>query len=267
MNIFQLKNNLILAIMLARRDLKNRYAASYAGAVWNIAVPLLYALLNVAIFSMLMRGRMNGQYSDIPFILYYFVPMTLWVFFSDVIIRSTSILREYTYLISKINFPFWILPLIPIASALINQIILITIVIFLMIYYEMHFASSFYIYLIMWFICVIMSIGVSYFISALSIFIPDLVQIIPIVMNVIFWLTPILYPSQLVIQSGNIWLEKIIIDINPFYYIVEISRAAIFGNGNINMLIVLKLILLSIFLFVVGTFIFKKLKPSFADVI
>ncbi|EOA2940439.1 ABC transporter permease, partial [Yersinia enterocolitica] len=112
------------AWMLAKRDLKNRYASSYAGIAWNIGVPLLYAIINVVVFSILMSGRMGARYGDVPFALFYFVPLSLWALFSDVVGRSTGILREYGYLINKIAFPFWVLPLVPLASALLSQGIL-----------------------------------------------------------------------------------------------------------------------------------------------
>jgi ABC-type polysaccharide/polyol phosphate export permease len=81
MQITGLKNSLSLAWMLARRDLKNRYATNYAGIAWNVLVPLLYALINVVVFSILMKGRMGERYGNLPFALFYFVPFALWSFF------------------------------------------------------------------------------------------------------------------------------------------------------------------------------------------
>ncbi|MGB5277655.1 MAG: hypothetical protein WBP02_10855, partial [Gammaproteobacteria bacterium] len=99
--------------MLIKRDLKNRYASSYAGMAWNIVVPLLNAIIYVIVFSILMKGRMGSYYSDIPFALFYFVPFSLWTVFADVVGRSPGILKEYAYLINKIAFPSWVLPLVP----------------------------------------------------------------------------------------------------------------------------------------------------------
>lgn len=50
-----------LAWMLAKRDVKNRYANSYAGLAWSVGVPLLYSIINVMVFSILMKGRMGGD--------------------------------------------------------------------------------------------------------------------------------------------------------------------------------------------------------------
>ncbi|GGP22639.1 ABC transporter permease [Silvimonas iriomotensis] len=264
---FHAKESLRLLFALASRDLRNRYASSYAGVAWNIGVPLLYAIINVVVFSILMSGRMGARYGDVPFSLFYFVPLSLWAFFSDVVIRSTGILREYSYLINKIAFPFWILPLIPIASALLSQGVLLIFIAGLMKYHGLVPASTSGIYILVWLVCILLTVGVAYAISALAVYIPDLSQIVPVGVNILFWLTPILYPSKLVEQGGALWLRSLIMDYNPFFNIVELSRDAIFGTAHISWLALTTTTLVSFLALILGLFVFHKLKPSFADVI
>ena len=262
-----LKSGLSLAWMLAKQDLKNRYASSYAGIAWSIGVPLLYAVINVVVFSILMNGRMGVRYGDIPFALFYFLPFSLWIFFSDMVNRSTMVLREYGYLINKIAFPFWVLPLVPMLSALISQAIILVIVAGLMMYKGIPMADTAYIYVLAWGACLILSLGLAYGISALAMYIPDLAQIIPVVVNILFWLTPILYPATLVEDHGPLWVRGIIMDYNPFYYLVEISRHAVYGTGEIMWGALLKVSVLSLVILACGVAIFRKLKSAFADVI
>lgn len=264
---FTLKEHLRLAWMLAKRDLRNRYASSYAGVAWNIGVPLLYALINVVVFSVLMSGRMGERYGNIPFALFYFVPFVLWTFFSEVIGRSTGILREYAYLINKIAFPFWILPLVPIASALLSQAIIFALIVGLVLVKGVSVASSAWIFLIIWAIGAILTIGIAYAVSALSVYVPDLAQIIPVIVNILFWLTPILYPATLVEAHGALWVRGLIMDFNPFFYLVEMSRHAVFGTAPISYLILLALGVFSCLVLMAGLWVFKRLKAGFADVI
>lgn len=260
-------NSLMLAWMLAKRDLINRYAGSYAGVAWTIGVPLLYAIINVVVFSVLMSGRMGARYGDIPFALFYFVPFSLWLFFAEVVGRSTSILGEYRYLISKMAFPFWVLPLVPIASALLSQLIIIAIVVGLIKYNTIPLGDMASVYLLLWAVCIIFTLGIAYAISALSVYIPDLAQIVPVVINILFWLTPILYPATLVEDHGALWLRKLIMDYNPFYYLTEISRHAVFGTAAIDWYSLLGLAGLSLVVLFCGFGLFRKLKSGFADVI
>lgn len=263
----KLLNDLSLAWMLARRDLKNRYASSYAGIAWNIGVPLLYAIVNVVVFSILMTGRMGDRYGDIPFALFYFVPLSLWAFFSDVVGRSTGILREYSYLINKIAFPFWVLPLVPIASAILSQGILLVLVGVLMAYNGITLAATAGVYLLIWLVCVLLTLGVAYATSAIAVYVPDLAQIIPVGINIMFWLTPILYPATLVENGGSLWVRALIMDYNPFSYLVEFSRHAVFGSAPVSWEALSVLGFTSFLVLGVGLLIFRKLKSGFADVI
>lgn len=260
-------SDLFFAWMLAKRDLKNRYANSYAGISWNIGIPLLYALINVTVFSILMKGQMGARYGDVPFSLFYFIPFSLWIFYSEVIVRSTGILREYGYLINKIAFPFWVLPLVPIASALLSQIVILSLS-FILIFYQginLQLGALFYVWV--WFICFLITIGVAYAVAAISVFVPDFAQIIPVVVNITFWLTPILYPATLVEDHGAFWIRSLIMDLNPFSYLVEISRLAFFGDALISIGELVLLTFISLLIFVFGYLVFNKLKSGFADVI
>jgi ABC-type polysaccharide/polyol phosphate export permease len=253
--------------MLARRDLKNRYASSYAGVAWNIGVPLLYALINVVVFSVLMSGRMGEQYGNIPFALFFFVPFSLWTLFSDVTIRSTGILREYSYLINKIAFPVWVLPLVPFASALLSQAVILSITVAMLVYFGVIPADTYPLYLVTWLILLILTIGAAYFVSSLSVFVPDLVQAVPVGINILFWLTPILYPATLVENFGVDWIINLIIKFNPFYYLVDGSRHAVFGSAPMDWTMLGVVAALAGLVLIAGILVFRKLQPSFADVI
>jgi len=253
--------------MLSRRDLTNRYASSYAGVAWSIGVPLLYALVNVVVFSILMTGRMGSRYADVPFALFYFVPFSLWTLFSEVSMRSTGILREYSYLINKIAIPVWILPLIPLASALLSQLIIMAIVAGLMLTKHIVPAETAWVFIVIWALGLLATVGASYLLSAISLYIPDMAQIVPVLVNILFWLTPILYPAAIVEASGQAWVTNILMHFNPFYYLVESSRLAVFGSAEFPWRYVGIFGFVASVLFLGGVLVFNRLKPGFADVI
>ncbi len=253
--------------MLAKRDLKNRYASSYAGVAWNVGVPLLYSLINVVVFSILMRGRMGAQYGNVPFALFYFVPFSLWTVFTEVTGRSTGILREYHYLISKIAFPAWVLPLIPLASAIISQSIIFSFIVVLLIVKGIVLSEMAWVFVIIWMLSMAITIGSAYAISAISVYVPDMVPVVPLCTNIIFWLTPILYPATVVESSHWLWVRDVIMTFNPFYYMVEASRQAILPGLDFKWAYVGVLALVAAAAVLVGAYIFRKLKPGFADVL
>ncbi len=256
-----------LAWMLAKQDTKNRYASSYAGIAWNIGVPLLNSIINVVVFSILMTGRMGVRYGDIPFALFYFVPFSLWTVFAEVVGRSTVILKEYGYLINKIAFPSWVLPLVPLASALLSQAIILLIVFGLMVHLDVPPANSAGVFLLIWLISLVITLGISYAVSALAAYVPDLIQAVPVCITILFWLTPILYPATLVEDHGALWVRHVIMDYNPFYYIVELSRHAIFGSAAVSWEAIGVMGIVASLTLAAGLFVFRKLQPGFADVI
>jgi len=256
-----------LAWMLAKRDLKNRYASSYAGVAWNIGVPLLYAVINVLVFSILMSGKMGSAYGNIPFAMFYFVPLSLWTLFAEVVGRAPTVLREYSYLINKIAFPIWVLPLIPLASAFLSQAIILLMTMGLAIYLDVAIASTAWLYIVIWMIALVITMGVAYAVASLSVYVPDMVQAVPVGVTILFWLTPILYPATLVRDKGAIWLRNIIMDYNPFYYVVDMSRHAVFGSAEVKLQTIGLMACVALLILAAGVAVFRKLQPGFADVI
>jgi ABC-type polysaccharide/polyol phosphate export permease len=253
--------------MLARRDMRNRYASSHAGAAWNIGVPLLYSVINVVVFSFIMKGRMGERYDNVPFALFYFVPFSLWTLFSEVLNRSTGILREYGYLINKIAFPSWVLPLIPLASALLSQAVILILAIGLMVYEGIVPSAHIWIYAIVWALTLALSVGLGYAVAAVAVYVHDVAQVVPVLINIMFWLTPILYPATLVQGSSLTWVRNVIMVFNPFYYLVEASRLAWFGAAEFPWRYIGVLCVFAPLMLVFGAYVFRKLQPGFADVI
>ncbi len=256
-----------LARTLALRDLKNRYATSYAGIGWHLIVPLVFVLINVMVFSILIKGRMGADYGDVPFALFYLVPFTLWTFFADVVNRSTGIVAEHRYLVHRIAFPLWVLPLVPLSAALLNQAIIMAVTAGLLMYYDILPTLSAWAYPALWLICVLVTTGVAYAVSAIAVFIPDMAQLVPIGVNILFWLTPILYPATLVEQHGAPWVQNIILHFNPFCHLVEAARQAVFNTGSIGLSAIGLMMAGATAVLLLGACVYRKLQPAFADVL
>ncbi len=260
-----LAEGLRLAVMLSRRDMRTRYANSFAGVAWSIALPLLFALVNVVVFSVLMTGRMGTRYGDVPFSLFYFVPFSLWALFTEVTSRSTSILREYHYLITKIAFPTWVIPLVPLASALVSQLVMFAIIAFLLVTKSVMPSPDAWAFFVIWGLTVVMTIGVSYLVSSIAMYIPDVGQLVPVLVTILFWLTPILYPAAMA-QDGPLWFRNMVMHFNPFYYMVESARLAVLGAEPLPWSYVGIFACFAGVTLLLGWRVFSKLKAGFADV-
>ncbi len=256
-----------LAWLLAKRDLRNRYAASYAGFVWAIGVPLVYALINIVVFSLLMRGQMGERYGNVPFTVFYFVALSQWIMFAEVVPRSANIIREYSYILkTRVGFPIWIIPLIPFASALVTQLVIAFLCAVYMWTYALPPSPSTPIIFLVWLTSFTITLGVALIVASISVFIPDMNQIVPIVINIIFWLTPILYPPSMV-SAASPSIQWIILNINPFYYITEAARLSVLGAASEIWRDLLIAAIYGLIFLAFGTYVFRKLRPGFADVL
>ncbi len=262
-----LAHGLRLAWALGARDLRTRYASSFGGGAWLIALPLVYSTINIFVFSILMSGRMGAPYNDVPFALFYFSAFSIWTLFAEVSGRSTSLLREYSYLINKIAFPVWVVPLIAFASALMTQMVVIAITAVLMLWYAQAFPAHAWTYLLVWACGVVITLGFAYAISSLSMFVPDFTQFVPVCITILFFLTPILYSPAIVMQGANGLSRGILMDWNPFFYLIEAARAAILDHGAFPWHYLGYAWAFAVVVLAIGTSLFRRLEKGFADVI
>ena len=159
------------------------------------------------------------------------------------------------------------LPLVPLGSALLNQFILFCIVGVLLVTQSIMPAASAPLFILVWLVTLVLTIGIAYGLSALAVYVPDLSQIVPVCVNILFWLTPILYSATLVEQDGPFWVRKLIMEYNPFSHIVEMSRQSVFGAGEVSLAALGWLALLAVVVLGLGLAVFRKLKSGFADVL
>lgn len=163
MRIKQIKNRLALGLRLVRHDLKSRYTAGAAGIARGLLAPLLCMLVVVAAFALLARGRAG---SGVPVALLAIVPFALWSFVADVVVRSTVLLREQGYPARRTVFPLWVAPLVPLAAAALNQLILFVVTAVFAIAVGLTPAASAGSFLVAWIVAVALTAGLACAVAA-----------------------------------------------------------------------------------------------------
>ena len=171
---------------------------------------------------------------------------------------------EYSYLVKKVMFNINILPLAKIVSVMLVQFVLI---LFVMICYAIggYFPDIYYLQLPIYLVYMLILVaGVSYITATLYVFFKDTVQIVAIVLQIVFWLTPIVWDFAVMPE----FVQKIL-KFNPIYYIVNGYRNIfVYKNGmgqGIGMQIYYWLF--ALVLLWVGLKLFGKCKDHFADVL
>ena len=259
----ELYQNRKLVLSLAKNDFKTKYAGSYLGIVWAFIQPIVTILVYWFVFSV---GLKAGTVSDYPFVLYLVSGIVPWFFFQDALNGVTNALIEYNYLVKKVVFKISILPIVKIISALFVHVFFVAFALILCACYG-YTPSLYTLQIIYYSVCTFLFVlGLVYATSAIVIFFRDLTQIISIFLQVGVWLTPIMWDINML--SSHPWLIKLF-KLNPMYYVVTGYRDSMLGHIGIwnHASWTIYFWVVTILLFGLGSVIFKRLKPHFADVL
>lgn len=250
-----------LVINLAKNDVKSRYAGSFFGIIWAFIQPLVTILVFWYVFQV---GFKNSPVNNIEFILWFVAAYIPWIYFNDGVLSAANCFFEYNYLVKKIKFRTSILPIVKVISASFIHMFFIAFVWFIYFAYGYGFKliwlQTFY-----YSFCVFcLIIGISWIVSSISVFFKDFSQIVNIVLQIGFWLTPVFWAPDNISKS-----VLTVLKFNPMYYIVQgyrdcfISGIWFWQRGMINLYYWCVVFII----FVFGAVIFRKLRPHFADMI
>lgn len=253
-------SQLFLLRELVRRDFSQRYAGSLFGFAWSFIQPLWQMALLSYVFSLIMRADLGEEATD-RFWVFLFCGLLPWTAIHEGILRSATVVIEHAEMVKKIAFPAEILVLAVTATALIHQAI--TLVVFvgaLALVGELAWRQLWLLPLA-FAIQVLLTIGIGYLVAALQVYFRDAVQLLGLVMNAWFYLTPIVYPLSMIPEK-----VRGAVMVNPLAILVTIYRHAFLGGeaerwtGGL-----LLLVSATLFVFAAGLGVFRRLKPGFAD--
>lgn len=257
-----------LLLQLSKNDFKTRFAGSILGRVWGFIQPLVMILVYCFAFEKGLKigGAKTSAGQDIPYVLWLVAGLVPWFYFSDALSGGVNALTEYSYLVKKVVFEIGILPLVKIVSAIFTHLFFIVIIFIL--YGIYGFTPDWYALQIIYFSIAMFALcaGLAYFNSAIVVFFKDWSQVINIVLQVGIWMTPVMWNIDTI--DIPTWLITIL-KLNPMYYIVQGYRDALINKTWFwqHMHQTEYFWILVIVLFVLGTYVFQKLRSHFADVL
>jgi ABC-type polysaccharide/polyol phosphate export permease len=251
----------LLVWQLSKKDIKSKYLGSYLGILWAFVQPSIIIMIYWFIFQV---GFKSVPVENIPFILWFMAGIIPWFYFSDSISTTTYAILENVYLVKKIVFPIQLLSTIKIISSLFIHVFFL--IILLSVYFSYGFSFSWYnLQVIYYSICIsTLLLGLSWITSSLMVFLKDVGQIVNMLLQFFFWLTPILWDIKILPHRYEVFFK-----LNPLFYIIEGYRDSLFlhiGFWNHYLLTAYFWIFTLIVLFI-GNLMFKKLRPHFADVL
>lgn len=257
-----LNQNSYMIRSLVALDLRKRYIGSLLGVFWSVVHPLIQLLIYYFVFSVVLKMRLEGEYAGTGYAVWLIAGLLPWMMFAEVLGRSSDAVIEQAAVIKKMVFPSELLSIVRVLAAVVTHLIGLGLLVVLLA--MSGHEISWRVVLITPYLAALMifSLGISWLLSALNVFLRDIGQIVGVFVNIWFFLTPIVYAQTQVPES-----LKAVYALNPMIYAVDGYRAALLGTGSFDVNGIAYLGVLGVGAFAFGGVVFRRLKPQFADVL
>jgi lipopolysaccharide transport system permease protein len=247
-----------LLFAFVKRDVLVRYKQTVLGFLWAIIQPLVIMLLFTVIFG----HALNIDTDGVPYSLFFYAALLPWNLFSEGVTRSTTSMVSNFGLISKIYFPRILLPIAGIVAPLVDFVFAFGILIILTLYHGRWFSINIIALPFLLFLVLALAGGIGLWMSALNTKYRDIQHGIPFGLQVLFFMSPIIYSSKMISEPWNVlWA------MNPIGMVISGSRWAMFNATPPTPLMIVGSIVVTVALFVSGLWYFEKTNKEFADVI
>lgn len=250
-----------LLISLTKKELKVKYRGSALGFFWSLLNPILTMLVYSFVFSIVLRAGIQ------EFGIFLICALLPFNFLSNSVNYGTGSIISNSNLVNKIYFPREILPLSIVFSNLVNFLLELVALFIVLAFMGYKFYLFLYILPVLIFIQIFLVVGMTLLVSALNVFFRDLQHLITIVMMVWFFGTPIIYPLSMVPERFQPFIKFI----NPMTIYVTYYRNIFYytkfheGAGFPSVLETIAALGISLLIFFIGYFVFKKLEYRFAE--
>ncbi|SFO87835.1 ABC transporter permease [Hydrogenimonas thermophila] len=257
-----MKHNILLAFDFAKRELKAKYVGTSIGQFWYLLSPLIMIFIYSVIFSDFMKMKLDIVDNSYAYSIYLIPGLLAWTSFSTIVMRLNNSFLEKANLIKKINVPMYSFQLGIVLSELFMFFISMLLgVIFLVIVKQPITVEFLWLPIIM-VLQTIFAFGIGVIFSLFTPFFKDLKEIIPIIIQLWFWMTPIIYLNTMLQNK----YPKLLI-YNPIYYFIEVYQNIFLFAKPPSIDKILIVLLLSFTTLFIAIYFYKKMVSTIKDII
>jgi lipopolysaccharide transport system permease protein len=241
--------------------LKGRFARSSIGAAWYILQPMAMAAIMALVLSEVLAAKLPGVASKGSYATYLLAGTAAWGLFAEVTNRCTGVFIEFASALKKISFPRLCLPVIVGGSALLTHVLLLTAVaVVCALFLDVYPGLAWFALLPGAVLILLFSYGLGVLLGVFNVFSRDVGQVFGIVLQLWFWLTPIVYPPSAMPASMQ-WLGQW----NPMAPVVRIYQDAILLNAWPDWSTLVVPSLVALLLFGLSFVVFRRASPELVD--
>jgi len=222
----QLAQYLDLLLAMTLRDIQVRYKQTLLGAAWAVAQPVAFILILAGLKSAIL-GESASASEGAPHAIFLYCAMVPWIFFQSSLNFATTSISGNMNLVKKIYFPREIFPASSVLACIVDFLIASVIFIVMMLLYRIPFCVSLVWIPVLFLVELLFVLGVSLFVAASNVFYRDVKYIVPLVVQMLLFASPVIYSIQRVPQGLRPWYL-----LNPLAVVIDgFRRAILHGTG------------------------------------
>jgi lipopolysaccharide transport system permease protein len=247
-----------LAYFLALRDVKIRYKQTALGIAWVLLQPLLA----MGIFSIVFGQRGLAAADQVPYPLFVVSGLVPWFYFANATAGASGSIVSNTQLISKVYFPRLAIPLAAVLASLVDLSIGLLLVLVLLVALGNPPTLALLALPALVALAVLTALGISVWLSALDVQYRDVRYVVPFLLQVWLFATPVIYA---VADVPERW--RPLLSLNPMTGLIEGFRWALLGQSDPPLTALARSALIVALLLLTGLLYFRRMERTFADVI
>lgn len=253
-----------LIAQMARREVAGRYKGSALGLAWSFFNPVFMLAVYTFVFSVVFKARwgVGSEESKTQFAVVLFVGMIVHGLFAEVLNRAPSLILSNVNYVKKVVFPLEILPVISMGAALFHSLISVGVLLIAFVIFNGYLQWTVLFTPLVLLPLIILTLGLSWMLASLGVFLRDVGQTIGIITTVMMFLAPVFYPVTALPEELRPWIMA-----NPLTFIIEQAREVLIWGHLPNWIGLGVYTLAATVVAWVGYVWFQKTRKGFADVI
>lgn len=249
--------------ILVRRDFVAFYKQTVLGPLWFFIQPMFTIAIYVFIF-----GNLAGISTEgLPQPLFYLSGIIIWSYFSDSVMKVSTVFRDNAAMFGKVYFPRLIMPLSIVLSSLVRFLAQLLLMLVLIIYYistgvKINIGISIILFPFLILLTAILSLGIGLIVTSLTTKYRDVGMLLSFAIQLLVYACPVVYPLSVLPDK---WQK--ILSLNPLTNIIEGIRVTLLGQGEMNYFYLAYSFVICVIILVIGIIVFNKQEKSFVDTI
>lgn len=248
---------------LAWRDISVRYKQTVLGAVWAVVQPFMTMVVFTLVFNKAAGLKAPG---GLPYPLFTFAALLPWQLFHNSLSRSSDSVVSEAKLLTKVYFPRLLIPFASVVSGLVDFVISLSVLVIMMACYGLRPGPTALLLPVFMLLAIMSAMAIGLWLSALNAKYRDFRYVVPFMLNLWMFLTPVAYPASAVtskLPAGWGWVYNL----NPMVGVVEGFRWALLGKSGLAPEMLLVSSAAVVVVFAGGLIYFRKMERGFADVL